>query len=42
MATKTIDANMLAKMILSFAKNIDEKKEIINELNLYTLPDGDK
>ena len=34
MATKTIDANMLAKMFLAGAQNIEAKKEFINELNV--------
>ena len=37
MATKTIDANMLAKMFLAGAQNIEAKKEFINELT--NLPD---
>ena len=36
MATKTIDANMLAKMFLAGAQNIEaKKKEFINELNVF-------
>ena len=35
MATKTIDANMLAKMFLAGAQNIEAKKEFINELNVF-------
>ena len=41
MATKTIDANMLAKMFLAGAQNIEAKKEYINELNVFPVPDGD-
>lgn len=41
MATKTIDANMLAKMFLAGAQNIEAKKEFINELNVFPVPDGD-
>ena len=41
MATKTIDANMLAKMFLAGAQNIETKKEFINELNVFPVPDGD-
>jgi len=40
-ATKTIDANMLAKMFLAGAQNIEAKKEFINELNVFPVPDGD-
>ncbi|WP_461811164.1 DAK2 domain-containing protein [Faecalimonas sp.] len=41
MATKTINAEMLAKMFLSGAGNIEAKKEFINELNVFPVPDGD-
>ena len=41
MATKTIDAKMLAKMFLAGAQNIEAKKEFINELNVFPVPDGD-
>ena len=33
MAVNTIDAKMLAKMFLAGAKNLESKKEWINELN---------
>lgn len=36
-----IDAKMMAKMFLAGAKNLDEKKEWINELNVFPVPDGD-
>ena len=32
---KTIDAKMLSKMFLAGAKNLEEKKEWINELNVF-------
>jgi DAK2 domain fusion protein YloV len=32
---------MLSKMFLSGAKNLDAKKEWINELNVFPVPDGD-
>ena len=38
---KTIDAAMLKKAFLSAAKSIERKKEIINELNVFPVPDGD-
>ena len=38
---KSIDAAMLQKMFLSGAKALDEKKEYINELNVFPVPDGD-
>lgn len=41
MAITTIDAPMLAKMFLAGAKNLEEKKEWINELNVFPVPDGD-
>ena len=41
MATKTINVEMLAKMFLSGAGNIEAKKEFINELNVFPVPDGD-
>jgi DAK2 domain fusion protein YloV len=37
----TIDASVLAKMFLAGAKNLDAKKEWINELNVFPVPDGD-
>ena len=40
-ALKTIDAKMLSKMFLAGAKNLDNKKEWINELNVFPVPDGD-
>lgn len=41
MATKTINAEMLTKMFLAGAANIEAKKEFINELNVFPVPDGD-
>ncbi len=41
MAIKTIDAGMLQKMFLSGARRIEGKKEWINELNVFPVPDGD-
>lgn len=41
MATKTISVEMLAKMFLAGAQNIESKKEFINELNVFPVPDGD-
>lgn len=40
-AVTTIDAPMLAKMFLAGAKNLEAKKEWINELNVFPVPDGD-
>lgn len=41
MGVNTIDANMLKNMFLSGAKRIESKKEWINELNVFPVPDGD-
>ena len=41
MASNTIDAGILAKMFLAGAKNLESKKEWINELNVFPVPDGD-
>lgn len=41
MATKTINVDMLAKMFLAGAQNTEAKKEFINELNVFPVPDGD-
>jgi len=38
---QTIDAKMLSKMFLAGAKNLEHKKEWINELNVFPVPDGD-
>ena len=38
---KTIDAQMVAKMFLGGAKNLESNKEWINELNVFPVPDGD-
>lgn len=41
MATNKIDAGLFAKMFLAGAKNLEVKKEWINELNVFPVPDGD-
>ena len=41
MGVNTIDANMLKNMFLAGAKRIEAKKEWINELNVFPVPDGD-
>ena len=41
MNTNTVDANMLGRMFLAGAKNLEAKKEWINELNVFPVPDGD-
>jgi DAK2 domain fusion protein yloV len=40
-ALKSIDAVMIQKMFLSGAKALEAKKEYINELNVFPVPDGD-
>ena len=37
----TIDGKLLARMFLAGAKNLEVKKEWINELNVFPVPDGD-
>ncbi len=39
--TNQIDAKLCAKMFLAGAKNLEAKKEWINELNVFPVPDGD-
>lgn len=41
MATKTINVDVLAKMFLAGAQNIEAKKDYINKLNVFPVPDGD-
>ena len=41
MSKNTIDASLCAKMFLAGAKNLESKKEWINELNVFPVPDGD-
>ena len=41
MSLNTIDAKVFAKMFLAGAKNLESKKEWINELNVFPVPDGD-
>ena len=41
MEITTINAELLAKMFLAGAKNLEAKKEWINELNVFPVPDGD-
>lgn len=39
--SNTINSAMFKKMFLAGAKNLDAKKEWINELNVFPVPDGD-
>ncbi|MDO4621665.1 MAG: DAK2 domain-containing protein [Eubacteriales bacterium] len=41
MSVQTIDAALLSRMFLAGAQNLDAKKEWINELNVFPVPDGD-
>ena len=41
MACNKIDAGMVVKMFLAGAQNLEAKKEWINELNVFPVPDGD-
>lgn len=41
MSIQTIDGYLLQKMFLAGAANLEAKKEWINELNVFPVPDGD-
>lgn len=41
MVIKTIDASVIRKCFLAGANAIDAKKEVINDLNVFPVPDGD-
>ena len=41
MEITTINTELVAKMFLAGAKNLDAKKEWINELNVFPVPDGE-
>lgn len=41
MNTNRIDAETFSKMFLAGAKRLESKKDIINELNVFPVPDGD-
>ena len=41
MATNSINAELLTKTFLAGAANLEAKKEYINELNVFPVPDGD-
>ena len=41
MAVKMINTELLQKMFLAGAANLEAKKEFINELNVFPVPDGD-
>ena len=41
MEITSINSKLLARMFLAGAKNLDSKKDWINELNVFPVPDGD-
>ena len=41
MEITSINSTLLARMFLAGAKNLDSKKDWINELNVFPVPDGD-
>ena len=41
MSVKVIDARLMQKAFLAGAKGLEAKKEWINELNVFPVPDGD-
>lgn len=41
MKLETIDAKLLQSMFVAGAKLLDERKEMVNEMNVFPVPDGD-
>ena len=41
MSVKSIDAGLLQKMFIGAAASLESQKEVINELNVFLVPDGD-
>ena len=41
MSVKKIDAGLLKKMFIGAAASLESQKEVINELNVFPVPDGD-
>ena len=41
MSSNSIDTKMLRNLFLAGAKNLEAKKEYVNELNVFPVPDGD-
>ena len=41
MAVKALNAELLSRMVIAGAQNLDLKKDWINELNVFPVPDGD-
>ncbi|MCR4992800.1 MAG: DAK2 domain-containing protein [Lachnospiraceae bacterium] len=41
MAINSIDAGLLKKMFIGAAASLESQKEVINELNVFPVPDGD-
>ena len=42
MELKSVDAALLQKAVLAAAKGLEAKKEWINELNVFPVPDGSR
>ena len=41
MKLEVIDAKLLQNMFVAGAKLLDEKKQMVNEMNVFPVPDGD-
>ena len=41
MQSNKIDAGTFSKMFLAGARRLESEKDIINELNVFPVPDGD-
>lgn len=41
MSVKALNADLLSRMVIAGAQNLDLKKDWINELNVFPVPDGD-
>ena len=41
MVIKAIDSKLFVKMFLAGAANLEAKKEVLNDLNVFPIPDGD-
>ena len=41
MTTKTIGGTMYARMIIGGSRELDRNRQIVNDLNVFPIPDGD-
>ena len=41
MSVKKVDAALMKKMFIGAAASLESQKEVINELNVFPVPDGD-